>query len=107
LGIIWSKLYLRKGKVDWTKALTQYNGQLNLLDDTATGHGFGFGFYFQPDNKWDVSIAYRSPVDMKAKEGKATFMVPTSYYQILMVVRIILKLHFLWLMNILLVLLIK
>lgn len=67
-----------KGKVDWTKALTQYGGQLNLLDDSATGHGFGFGFYFQPDNKWDVSLAYRSPVDMKAKEGKATFMVPSS-----------------------------
>ncbi|GGG43792.1 OmpP1/FadL family transporter [Epilithonimonas arachidiradicis] len=67
-----------KGKVDWTKALTLYNGQLNLLDDTATGHGFGFGFYFQPDQKWDVSVAYRSPIDMKAKEGKATFMVPTS-----------------------------
>ncbi len=66
-----------KGKVDWTKALTQYNGQLNLLDDQATGHGFGFGFYFQPDNQWDVSVAYRSPVDMKAKEGKATFMVPS------------------------------
>lgn len=68
------------GKVDWTKALTAYNGQLNLLDDKATGQGFGFGFYFQPDNKWDVSIAYRSPVDMKAKKGKATFMVPTSLY---------------------------
>lgn len=67
-----------KGKVDWTKALTIYNGQLNLLDDSATGHGFGFGFYFQPDEKWDVSVAYRSPVDMKAKKGKATFMVPTS-----------------------------
>ncbi len=67
-----------KGKVDWTKALTLYNGELNLLDDTATGHGFGFGFYFQPDEKWDVSVAYRSPVDMKAKEGKATFMVPSS-----------------------------
>jgi long-chain fatty acid transport protein len=67
-----------KGKVDWTKALTQYNGQLNLLDDEASGHGFGFGFYFQPDNQWDVSVAYRSPVDMKAKEGKATFMVPSS-----------------------------
>jgi len=67
-----------KGKVDWTKALTQYNGQLNLLDDQATGHGFGFGFYFQPDNQWDVSVAYRSPVDMKAKEGKATFMVPSA-----------------------------
>lgn len=69
-----------KGKVDWTKALTAYNGQLNLLDDNATGHGFGFGFYFQPDDKWDVSVAYRSPVDMKAKKGKATFMVPTSLY---------------------------
>ncbi len=67
-----------KGKVDWTKALTLYNGQLNLLDDSATGHGFGFGFYFQPDDKWDVSMAYRSPVDMKAKEGKATFMVPSA-----------------------------
>ena len=69
-----------KGKVDWTKALTAYDGQLNLLDDEATGHGFGFGFYFQPDSKWDVSVAYRSPVDMKAKKGKATFMVPTSLY---------------------------
>lgn len=67
-----------KGKVDWTKALTQYGGQLNLLDDTASGHGFGFGFYFQPNNKLDVSVAYRSPVDMKAKEGKATFTVPSS-----------------------------
>lgn len=67
-----------KGKVDWTKALTLYNGQLNLLDDSATGHGFGFGFYFQPDEKWDVSLAYRSPVDMKAKEGKATFMVSNA-----------------------------
>lgn len=67
-----------KGKVDWTKAITQYNGQLNLLDDEASGHGFGFGFYFQPDSQWDVSVAYRSPVDMKAKEGKATFMVPAA-----------------------------
>lgn len=66
-----------KGKVDWTKAVTQYNGQLNLLDDQATGQGFGFGFYFQPDSQWDVSLAYRSPVDMKAKEGKATFNVPS------------------------------
>lgn len=69
-----------KGKVDWTKALTAYSGQLNLLDDEATGHGFGFGFYFQPDSDWDVSVAYRSPVDMKAKKGKATFMVPSSLY---------------------------
>lgn len=67
-----------KGKVDWTKALTQYNGQTNLLDDTATGHGFGFGFYFQPNSNLDLSLAYRSPVDMKAEKGKATFTVPSS-----------------------------
>ncbi len=69
-----------KGKVDWTKALTAYNGQINLLDDSATGHGFGFGFYFQPNTKLDLSVAYRSPVDMKAEDGKATFMVPSSLF---------------------------
>lgn len=67
-----------KGKVDWTKAMTQYNGQINLLDDTATGHGFGFGFYMRPDSNLDISIAYRSPVDMKAEKGKASFKVPSS-----------------------------
>ncbi|KFC23843.1 OmpP1/FadL family transporter [Epilithonimonas lactis] len=69
-----------KGKVDWTKRVTQLGGSLNLLDDEATGHGFGFGFYFQPDTKWDVSIAYRSPVDMEAKEGKATFNISPALY---------------------------
>lgn len=65
-----------KGSVNWDKAVTQFNGTVNINDDKASGHGYGFGFYFRPDPKLDVSIAYRSPVDMKAKNGTATFTVP-------------------------------
>ncbi|GEN75741.1 OmpP1/FadL family transporter [Chryseobacterium hagamense] len=66
-----------KGSVNWDKAVTQFGGQLNL-DSKASGHGYGFGFYFRPDPKLDVSVAYRSPVDMKAKDGTATFKFPTN-----------------------------
>lgn len=62
-----------KGLVDWDKAVTQIGGVMNIQDHNAKGHGFGFGFYFQPDEKWDVSVAYRSAVDMKADNGKITF----------------------------------
>lgn len=67
-----------KGSVDWDKAVTQFGGTVNINDDKASGHGFGLGFYFRPDPKLDVSIAYRSPVDMKAKKGTATFTVPAQ-----------------------------
>ncbi len=67
-----------KGKVDWDKAVTQFGGQVNINDEKASGHGYGFGFYFRPDPKLDVSIAYRSPVDMKAKNGTATFKFPSA-----------------------------
>ncbi|WP_326981746.1 outer membrane protein transport protein [Chryseobacterium sp. MYb264] len=73
-----SYIYAR-GDVKWDKAVTQFSGSLNL-DSKASGQGYGFGFYFRPDPKLDVSIAYRSPVDMKAKDGKATFNVPTSVF---------------------------
>lgn len=66
-----------KGSVNWDKAVTQFGGQVNL-DSEASGHGYGFGFYFRPDPKLDVSVAYRSPVDMKAKDGTATFKFPTN-----------------------------
>ncbi|GAB0154969.1 outer membrane protein transport protein [Chryseobacterium sp. Alg-005] len=66
-----------KGTVNWDKAITQFGGELNL-DSKASGHGYGFGFYFRPDPKLDVSVAYRSPVDMKAKDGKATFKFPSA-----------------------------
>lgn len=69
-----------KGTVDQTKAVTQLGGTLNILDDKASGKGFGLGFYFQPSPKLDVSIAYRSPVDMKANEGVATFNISPALY---------------------------
>lgn len=77
-----SYIYAR-GTVNWDRAVTQFGGQLNL-DSDASGHGYGFGFYFRPDPKVDVSVAYRSPVDMKAKDGMATFKFPsTSIYPLL------------------------
>ncbi|WP_027381039.1 OmpP1/FadL family transporter [Chryseobacterium daeguense] len=72
-----------KGKVDWDKAVTQFGGTLNINDEKASGHGYSFGFYFRPDPKLDVSVAYRSPVDMKAKNGKATFNVSPTIYPLL------------------------
>lgn len=62
-----------KGKVNWDKAVTNLGGTLNIMDDQASGSGFGLGFYLKPTEKLDVSIAYRSPVDMKADNGVATF----------------------------------
>lgn len=72
-----------KGIVDWTKAVTQLGGTLNIKDDKAEGHGMGIGMYFQPNTDWDISIAYRSPVDMEAKNGVATFGVSNNLYPIL------------------------
>ena len=62
-----------KGIVDWDKAVTNLGGTLNINDEKASGTGFGLGFYFRPSDKLDVSIAYRSPVIMKADNGVATF----------------------------------
>lgn len=72
-----SYIYAR-GVVDWDKAVTQFDGKVNINDKKASGHGYGFGFYFRPDPKLDVSIAYRSPVDMKAKNGTASFQFPSQ-----------------------------
>ncbi|MBW8358689.1 MAG: outer membrane protein transport protein [Weeksellaceae bacterium] len=71
------------GSVDWDKAVTGFNGTLNINDEKAKGHGFGMGFYFQPDQKWDVTVAYRSPVNMKAENGKATFDVSPALYPLI------------------------
>lgn len=62
-----------KGEVNWDKAVTSLGGTLNIADKKATGTGFGLGFYLKPADNLDLSIAYRSPVDMKAKNGIATF----------------------------------
>ncbi|RNA60895.1 aromatic hydrocarbon degradation protein [Chryseobacterium nematophagum] len=79
-----SYIYAR-GSVNWDKTVTQSGGgQVNIKDDKASGHGYGFGFYFRPEDKLDVSVAYRSPVDIKAKNGIATFQFPSqSVYSLL------------------------
>ena len=69
-----------KGSVNWDKAVTQLGGTLNLNDDKASGSGFGFGFYFRPSEKLDVSIAYRSPIDMKADKGTVSFNISPALY---------------------------
>ncbi|WHF50872.1 outer membrane protein transport protein [Chryseobacterium gotjawalense] len=69
-----------KGSVNWDKAVTQPGATLNLTDDKASGSGFGVGFYFQPDEKWDISVAYRSPIDMEAKNGKVSFDISPALY---------------------------
>lgn len=71
-----------KGSVNWDRSLNQIGGSMNLSDNEASGHGFGFGFYFQPDEKWDLSVAYRSPIDMKAENGKVTFNMPSYLFPI-------------------------
>ncbi len=69
-----------KGSVDWTKTVTQLGGTLNIQDKKASGTGFGVGFYLRPTDKLDLSLAYRSPVDMNADAGVATFNVSPSLY---------------------------
>lgn len=68
------------GIVNWDKAATQLGGSLNLKDDKASGSGFGLGFYFQPNDKLDVSIAYRSPIDMEAENGTVSFNISPALY---------------------------
>lgn len=68
-----------KGTVDWDRAITKLNGTMNI-DGVATGHGFGLGFYFRPNEKLDISVAYRSPIDVKEKSGTATFNISPALY---------------------------
>lgn len=74
-----SYIYAR-GSVDWDRALNKFGGTMNIKDSKAKGHGFGLGFYFRPNDKLDISIAYRSPVDMKADNGIITFKTPSSIF---------------------------
>ncbi|QCX53106.1 OmpP1/FadL family transporter [Elizabethkingia sp. JS20170427COW] len=72
------------GKLNWDRAVTLINGEMNLKDEKAKGNGFGLGFYFRPDEKLDVSVAYRSAITMKAKNGRAQFSgVSSSLYPLL------------------------
>ena len=71
---------IARGEVTQHKAISSLNGSVTIEDKKAKGSGFGIGFYFQPNSKLDVSIAYRSPVDMEASNGTATFDVSPAMY---------------------------
>ena len=43
------------------------------LNGDASGWGYNLGAYFQPSEKFSVGINYRSKINMKVDEGKATF----------------------------------
>ena len=71
---------IARGEIMQHKAITSLSGGVTIEDRKAKGSGFTFGFYFKPDSKWDISVAYRSPVDMKAENGTATFDVSSALY---------------------------
>lgn len=66
------------GSVDLQKAISAVNGSMDLKDNNATGNGFSLGMYFKPTKDLDISVAYRSKVDMEAVHGKADFDIPAS-----------------------------
>ncbi len=72
MSIGFSYIYA-KGSVNWDRSLNKFGGTMNIRDTKAKGHGFGLGFYFRPNENLDISIAYRSPVDIKANNGTLTF----------------------------------
>lgn len=64
-----------RGSVYLKKEITNLNGGLELEDTDASGNGFNVGAYFRATDKLDISLAYRSPIDMDAIDGDATFNV--------------------------------
>lgn len=72
-----------KGSVNWDKAATLLNGTVNINDEEASGQGFGLGFYFRPKSNLDISLAYRSPVDMNADNGTLTVDTSAALFPVL------------------------
>lgn len=48
------------------------------LAGKASGFGYNVGVYFKPTEKFSIGLTYRSKVNMKVKNGEATFNVPSS-----------------------------
>ncbi|PBQ31065.1 long-chain fatty acid transporter [Sphingobacteriaceae bacterium] len=70
------------GKVNLQKDIPVVDANGNYghaeLDGKANGYGFNAGIYYKPMEKFSVGLTYRSQVNMKIKEGDATFTVPSS-----------------------------
>ncbi len=70
------------GKVNLQKdiPLIDNNGNYGhaTLEGKASGLGFNAGIYFAPTKKLTIGLTYRSQVNMKVRDGTATFKVPAS-----------------------------
>lgn len=66
------------GSVNLQKAISSIDGRMKLVDKNATGNGYNVGMYIRPIKNLDVSIAYRSNIDIHAVNGKARFYLPKS-----------------------------
>lgn len=72
---------IAKGEVNLKRTTSVAGNTMGLeIDDSdANGTGFNIGAFFKPTPKLQIGLAYRSKVDMKAKEGKTTWTnVPTG-----------------------------
>ena len=48
------------------------------LKGKASAYGYNAGIYYKPTDKLSFAVAYRSQINMKVKDGTATFTVPPS-----------------------------
>lgn len=67
------------GNIELNRAISSVGNSSSLqLDSKASGMGYNLGVYLKPTKELDVSVAYRSNVDMKTKDGKANFTIPSA-----------------------------
>lgn len=70
------------GKVNLQKDIPVADASGNYghaeLKGKANGYGVNAGIYFKPVEKLSLGLTYRSQVNMKVKDGDATFTVPAS-----------------------------
>ena len=67
------------GNIELNRAISGVSNDASLqLDSKASGLGYNLGVYVKPTKELDVSVAYRSNVDMKTQNGKANFTIPSS-----------------------------
>ncbi len=70
------------GDVELKKDLNLYDANGNYakadLKGSTNAYGFNAGIYYQPCSKLSFALTYRSQINMKVKNGTATFTVPPS-----------------------------
>lgn len=71
-------LSIALGDVVLAKDIPTINGDMELNGKAKPAIGYNLGIYLQPTDKLSLGINYRSKVDLKVKDGDATFRVPEA-----------------------------